>query len=103
MWDEVRFSDALSRAVDISIALVPIAAVGAVLGGLIALWCGLPLSRQYCWLFSVVAGLLAWPVGGYYLVRAVIAFPRVSRSMANGGMIVFQLLPLIGGLTGGIV
>src|SRR5262245_9340305 len=83
--------------------MIPAAMIGASIGGMIALLLGAQLSRQYCWLFALTAGLIGIPALMYTTSQLSFAFNvqrRVPPLIAGWGL---EFLMLLGPLAGGAV
>jgi hypothetical protein len=102
MWEEATLAGAISRIGAALIAMMPTAFLGAAAGGMLALLFGARLSRQYCWLFAIIAGLLAIPISAYTWAQHGFALDlrrRVPSTFAGWNIELFIFgAPPIGGI-----
>ncbi len=102
-WDEDIWSQAVSNSMWAWAWIVPLAMLGATVGAMIAMFCGWRLSRQFCWLFSVVAAMLIVPTGVMMAFRISQTFPSTAGWIGSRMQGPIILVPLFGLVLGGIV
>jgi hypothetical protein len=102
-WDEEIWAQAVSNSRWAWAWSVPLAMLGATVGAMIAMFCGCRLSRQFCWLFSVVAAMLIVPTGVMMAFRLSQLFPAVSRWLDMRMRGPASLISVVGSLLGAIV
>ena len=78
MWDRPTMIDALASGGPSVIRGSVTAVLGAAGGGLLALLCGMRLSRQYCWLFCVAAGMMLMWSAVYFLAMSTAMLPQLQ-------------------------
>jgi hypothetical protein len=103
IWAEELWVEAVSNSIWAAAWIVPLAMLGATVGAMIAMFCGCSLSRQFCWLFCVVAGMLVVPLGAMITFRISQLFPNAFSLIGGRMRGPSILIPLLGSILGGIV
>lgn len=103
VWEEATLENALVRMAFAMIGAVPCAGIGAAAGGMLALLFGARLSRQYCWLFAAMGGVVGMPILLYTSSQLMFAFGAQRWLPATLTRINFQLYMVFGPLLGGIL